>query len=134
MVIGLLLSVIFFFFFAHVIVDSASIWAIQVVKPTFEPLNNAFGKGYARTLAYSMIFAVSVLGSALFVLPVRLLLGVNPTSISISLIAIAPVLLVTLSNGVPASIESFSLLVQPVVGVALAYVQRQRRLTNAAQS
>lgn len=133
-VIGLLLSVIFFFFFAHLIVESASIWAIQVVKPTFEPLNNIFGKGYARALAYTMVFVVGVLGSALFVLPVRLLLGVNLTSISIALTAIAPVMLVTMSNGVPASFESFSLLVQPVVGVALAFVYRQRRPTNDAQS
>jgi hypothetical protein len=133
-VIGLLLSVLFFFFFANFIIESANIWTIQFIKPTFEPLNSAFGKGYARAFAYFMVFVVSVLGSTLFMLPLRLLLGVNLTSISIALLAITPAMLVSLSNGFPTTFESFSLLVQPVVGVALTFVQRQRKPNHEINS
>lgn len=125
--VALIVTVLFFLYFAHVIAGTWDAWVITALKPLFEPMNHALGKGYVRPLLVWVLFVVSVLGVALFMLPIRLIFGATMKSVLIALVAITPVVLVTLSDGVPTRWDHWLHLSQPVVGVALAFAYRKRR-------
>lgn len=125
--VGLLAAGMFFFYYAYAIVDGAEIWALSAMAPAFKVINASLGRSYSHLFGYTASFTIGVLGTVLFLLPIRVKWGVTSASVLALTLAIASVFLVTLADGTPRSLEALSVLVQPAFGVAILCVQRKAK-------
>lgn len=124
--VGFIAAAFFFFYFAY-IVDGASLRAIHALAPAFKLINASIGRGYSHLLGYSVSLLIGVIGTFVFLLPIRIAWGVTPASMVACGIVIMPVALIFLFGGIPQNIEALSVSVQPLIGLALVFVQNRRR-------
>ena len=123
--VGLIAAILFFFYFAYAIAVAATSWAIHALAPALRFINATWGSGYSHFLVYAAAFVIGTVGTALFLLPIRIVWGITPASVLTLVLAISPVVLSTLSGGAPQTVEALSLILQPLAGIALLCVKNR---------
>jgi len=118
-----ILALPFFWYFAYVVGDKITIWAIQLVSPSLQVLRYSYGQDFALVTGHLVAFLAGALATAAFLMPISWAIRAPIKVLASSILIIAPVLLVTLAS-TRVNLYSIAILLQPVAGVALIFKAR----------
>jgi hypothetical protein len=115
------LSFAFFLFFAHLVADKWSIWAIHEAAPLLQTIRAEYGHPYSHAVGHSIAFAIGVIATAAFIFPIRYAFPSATKIATSALIITFPVALVS-AAGADLSLAGVASTLQPIVGAALVVI------------
>jgi hypothetical protein len=117
--IGLVLSIVFLHYFAHVVQEGLVLWAISALSPILKSVRANFGTTYSHPLGQGVAWFVGVACTYLFLLPLRYVLNGRTPPIAVGTLSVVPTVLLSGAQGMPSSAFQWALYGQPLVALAL---------------
>lgn len=115
---SIVLALLFFLYFANLVGEHFTLWAIHSISPALQALRQGYGQGYSRALGHLVAFVAGALATTAFLMPVSWMMRTRLKLVVSSILIIAPVVLVMFSS-TNASLFSIATLLQPIAGAAL---------------